>query len=100
MSGFLRGSLQSLGLLTAMAGCAFLGSTRGNAKAMLVGCLGLGVYFAVAVAAGRTYIYTPSRGRQELSREDKPLQFWIFIAAGIFVIVAMAIKGIRILSAA
>jgi|SRR5689334_16461091 len=86
--------LQSIGVLIALVGCAFKGSTKGNEKAMLFGCLGLAIYFGVALATGRTAVYVRFRGRVELTRENEPFQFWIFVGCGMGLVTWAAIQAI------
>jgi hypothetical protein len=100
MRNFLTGTLQSIGILIAIAGCIFQGTPKGDAKAMLFGISGLSLYLIVTFISGRTYIYNKFAGGRELSRDESPGEFFLLIVVLILVIGFMIFRCIHYATAA
>jgi hypothetical protein len=91
MTRFWRRTFQAIGALTAFIASGFRGSDIG----FILGCLGLGVYFGVALVTGYSFICVKYRGEVELSREGTPVQFWLLVGAGFIALFYLVFERYR-----
>ena len=82
---FLRENLVAMGWLTAAVGSAFfVGSHQLLGRVMIT--LGVSLVLAVTLATGRFVLHRRRSGRQEISRENEPVQFWIIVSVLVVII--------------